>query len=147
VKKIFLCIATGFGIGYLPGAPGTYGALLAIIIYFFLPNPIIYYIMFLILAIILGILAAKVAEKYFGKKDPSQVVIDEMLGMWLALLNSSNKWFYILGAFLFFRFFDILKPFPIKKIEKIGGGLGIVLDDLMAGIYTLIILQILKNYG
>jgi phosphatidylglycerophosphatase A len=100
-------------------------------------------LIFLIIATVIGILVADMAERHFQKKDPSQVVIDEMLGYWLATWALPSSWLYILGAFLLFRFFDIIKPYPTRSIEKIKGGAGIVLDDLMAGFYSWCILQVI----
>ena len=79
-------------------------------------------------------------EAYWGK-DPSKVVVDEMVGVWIPLLAvRDGNVYYVLAALILFRFFDILKPFGIRKMEAIGGGWGIMLDDLLAGIYSLFIL-------
>ena len=90
---------------------------------------------------ILGIWSSGIAEKYWGK-DPSRVVIDEMVGTWIALLAVPNgqAWGYMLAAFVLFRFFDILKPLGIRKMEKLPGGYGIMADDILSGIYGLIVL-------
>ncbi|HDD35742.1 MAG TPA: phosphatidylglycerophosphatase A, partial [Candidatus Desulfofervidus auxilii] len=140
-----LVLATGFGVGYLPGAPGTYGSFLALIIYFFLPHSLLSYSIFMIFAIILGIFSAHQAEKTFKIKDPSQIVIDEMLGYWVALWNLPPILPYIFSAFFLFRFFDIIKPYPICSLEKLRGGIGIIFDDLMAGFYSWCILQLAKT--
>jgi phosphatidylglycerophosphatase A len=144
LKKFLIIIATGFGVGYLPGAPGTYGTLVAFLIYLFLPHSPRDYFIFLIIAVILAIFLANVAEKYFQKDDPPQIVIDEMVGYWLALWALPPSWPFVFGAFILFRVFDIVKPYPFCSIERLKGGLGIILDDLMAGFYTWCILQAIR---
>jgi len=139
-----LLLATGFGIGFLPGAPGTYGSVLAVGFYPFLPRSNLAYLVFLLIAIPIGCFAAAKAEKYFQKKDPSQVVIDEILGMWLAMWTLRPSILNLILAFFFFRLFDILKPFPVRQLEKVPGGIGIVLDDLMAGAYALLVMRLLQ---
>ena len=146
-KNLFhIIIATGFGSGYFPIAPGTAGAIFAGLIWFALSMIIKYYTLFFFTAILilvftfLGVWSSGVMEKYWGK-DPSKVVVDEMVGVWIPLLcvNDGNI-YYALAALLLFRFFDIFKPLGIRKMEAIGGGWGIMLDDILAGIYSLIVL-------
>ncbi len=144
VKYLIIFLATGFGVGFLLGAPGTYGSILAIGLYFFLPKSNLAYLLSLIVAIPIGCFAAAKAEAYFQKKDPSQVVIDEILGMWLAMWTLRPSILNLVLAFFFFRLFDILKPPPIRQLEKIPGGIGIVLDDIMAGAYALLLMRLLQ---
>lgn len=149
-KHIFhAIIATGFGSGFFPFAPGTVGALLATAVWllfaFLLPAHLFITTLLLILIFaVLGILATDALEHVWGK-DPSKVVVDEMVGMWIALLplNAGNL-YYVLAAFILFRLFDIFKPFGIRKLESIKGGLGVMMDDVLAGIYSLIIVIGLK---
>jgi len=144
VKTLCLSLATGAGVGYLPGAPGTYGTLLAVAIYYFLPKSPVKYLLFLIGAILIGIFTASQAERHFQKTDPSQVIIDEMAGFWLTMWAQPATWLNVILGFILFRFFDIVKPFPLRHIERIKGGMGIMLDDLLAGVYSLILLKLFQ---
>jgi phosphatidylglycerophosphatase A len=146
MKKIGLLMATLFPIARIPIAPGTFASLVTtVLVYFIKPYweaPL--YIQLAVIAIIfiVGIPASDVAEKHFNKKDPGSCVIDEVVGQMITLLLVPYKIsFYVVGFFLF-RFFDILKPFPIRKLEKIPGGLGIMIDDVMAALYALALLQL-----
>ncbi|OGQ87051.1 MAG: phosphatidylglycerophosphatase A [Deltaproteobacteria bacterium RIFOXYD12_FULL_56_24] len=144
MDRLFMGIATGFGAGYLPKAPGTWGSLLALPLHFFLrqlaPN---YYALALTAIFFIAVITAGQAEKILDRKDPGVVVIDEVIGMLITLIAApDNPLIWLLGFFIF-RFFDIFKPYPIRLIDqRLNGGLGIVLDDVLAGIYSLIILQI-----
>ncbi len=145
-NQCFLVIATGLGIGYLPGAPGTYGTILAAFVYYFLlPDHYSLYLICLIISMVIGIVSAGKAEQIFEVKDSPHIVIDEILGFWLAMCGSPKGWGYVILGIIFFRLFDILKPFPIKRLESLSGGIGIVTDDLMAGLYTLIVLKLLTQ--
>ena len=149
-KNIFhIIIATGFGSGYFPKAPGTAGAILATGAWFVFSLILTPYHLFLTTAVctvfftFLGAWSSGVMESYWGK-DPSKVVIDEMVGVWIPLLavNNENKYYiyYALTALLLFRLFDIFKPLGIRKAEAIKGGWGIMMDDILAGLYSLLIL-------
>jgi len=135
--------ATFFFVGYLPKAPGTWAsAVTAVILYFFWPPQ--WYIQFpLIFAIYLfGVWAAGHAEQYFGH-DARKIVIDEVAGQMTALFMAPHFVFaYILG-FLFFRIFDIVKPPPARQWESLRGGFGVVADDMAAGFYAAIVLNLL----
>ena len=139
IPLIHQLIASGFGSGYSPIAPGTAGALLAMLIWWayatLLNDSHLVFLCTLSFVIIFTVLGT------WGK-DPSKVVIDEMVGTWIALLavTSHLQWGYMLAAFLFFRFFDILKPLGIRQMEKFPSGYGIMADDILSGIYSLIIL-------
>lgn len=132
--------------GKSPFAPGTCGSLVAILLapFIFMPLPLIGRLMMLILVFATGVLASNEAEAQLGKKDPSEVVIDEVLGQWLTILPFAmlEFWGYV-AAFVLFRLFDICKPWPIKRLEKLGGGLGIMIDDAAAGFYAMIALGLL----
>jgi phosphatidylglycerophosphatase A len=145
MKKFFkLFILTGFFIGYSPFFPGTLASLLGLFfIIFLIKNKILYLIIFL-LATIFCLLFSNWGEKFFNKKDPKQIVIDEIAGMFISFfyLPSYNIKTYIIGFFLF-RLLDILKPTPIKYLEKMESGIGIILDDLIAGIFTNILLRLI----
>jgi phosphatidylglycerophosphatase A len=136
-------IATLGFIGFLPFAPGTFGSLVALTIFILLkPNPYIHIIMIFFL-IPIGVISSHHAEKFFDTKDCRHIVIDEFCGYFLSVVLVPFSYANALIAFFLFRVFDILKPFPIKKIESVfSGGKGIMADDIMAAIYTNLILQI-----
>jgi phosphatidylglycerophosphatase A len=148
MNRFFLFFATGFGIGYSPIAPGTLGTLIAIPVYYFLSNitsPI--YEITLIGFFFLSVWISENAERFFGKKDDQRIVIDEILGFLITMLWVPKTIHFILIGFFLFRFFDILKPFPIRRLERrLKRGWGVVLDDVLAGVYANIILQIASYY-
>ena len=139
-----MTIATGFGAGYLPKAPGTWGSLLALPLHFFLSKLApTHYALALGGIFFLGVITAGQAEKILDRKDPGVIVIDEVIGMLITLIGAPNNPLIWLLGFGIFRFFDIFKPYPIRIIDqRINGGMGIVLDDVLAGIYSLIVLQV-----
>ncbi|MBY0377558.1 MAG: phosphatidylglycerophosphatase A [Gammaproteobacteria bacterium] len=137
-------LACGFGAGTVKFMPGTCGTLIAIPFGLAMQAMLspLYYMLVLLVAIAFGFWICQVTEKDFDVNDPPAIVWDEMVGFWLAMWAAPNGWQWILAAFVLFRVFDILKPWPIKLLEnKLPGGFGIVADDLMAGLYTLIIIQ------
>ncbi len=143
-------IATGFGSGFSPFAPGTAGALLATLLWWMLPCFIpVGYIPCVTLGFILlfgmtGIWATRKLQPFWGE-DPSKVVVDEMVGVWIALLAApAGSLFYALSAFALFRLFDIFKPLGIKRMEKYPGGVGVMMDDVLAGIYSFLILLVAR---
>jgi phosphatidylglycerophosphatase A len=136
-------IATFFGIGFFPKGPGTAGTVAAIPLVLLLSwaGPLIY-MAFIILLLPVGILAAQVYEDDVGGHDHKEIVIDEVLGFLVAMTWLPMTWQSILAGFLLFRVLDIFKPFPISYLdEKVPGGLGVVVDDLVAGIVVSLILQ------
>lgn len=140
MKTILITIATFFNVGRIPLAPGTWASLVTTItLYLLRPrlSSVSIEILSLIMIIAVGIPAAGYAEIFFQKKDPGQCVIDEVAGQMLCLIFLPRTVGYYLAAFLIFRFFDIVKPFPIRLAEKIGKGTGVMVDDLIAGLYTL----------
>lgn len=143
--RFIMAIATGLFVGYLPFAPGTFGTALAIPLHMlFITFSLPFYALAIGCTIVAGMLAAGSAEKILDRKDPGVVVIDEVAGMLITLIGAPNNPYVWLIGFVLFRFFDIQKPFPIGLIDKrLHGGVGIMLDDIMAGIYSLIVLQII----
>ncbi len=145
IHFFILLLATGFGVGYLPEAPGTFGTILSIPIYFFLseissPG----YEFILIGFFLLSIWISKKAESYFKKRDDQRIVIDEMMGFLITMLWLPKTIYSIGIGFFLFRLFDILKPFPIRPMERrCEGGIGVVLDDVLAGVYANISLHII----
>ncbi|MGD0914936.1 MAG: phosphatidylglycerophosphatase A [Thermodesulfobacteriota bacterium] len=143
MNRLFLLFATGFGAGYSPIAPGTAGTLVAIPIYLLLsaiPFPL--YELTLITIFFLSSWISDIAQSYWGKKDDPRIVIDEIMGFLITMLWVHRSAFSITMGFFLFRVFDIIKPPPIRRLEKAKGGFGVVLDDVLAGVYANIILQI-----
>ncbi len=139
--KIIVFIATGAYVGYFPFAPGTLGSLWGIVFYYqFLELQPLFYVFITVVLFFAGVRISDRAEKIFGKKDDGKIVIDEISGMMFSLIFIPKKLELIIAAFVLFRIFDILKP--IKKLEKIEGGMGIMADDLLAGVLTNVLLQI-----
>lgn len=141
-----LMIATGFGSGFSPVAPGTAGALLALLLwvvgYLLLPFALLQVILAIMVLLFtaLGIYTSGVMERYWGE-DPSRVVVDEMVGVWIPLLVvPDGGWWYVLAAFVLFRLFDIVKPLGVRRMERFGGGVGIMMDDILAGVYSAVLL-------
>ncbi len=141
--------------GLAPFAPGTWGSLFALFIalFFFLPQTLWLRILSLIVLFAVGVWASTIAEAILAKKDPSEIVIDELVGQWIVLLplslelSSKNFYIQLLIAFALFRFFDILKPYPITKLEDtFSTGFGIMIDDVLAGIYALICFVIIRHF-
>jgi phosphatidylglycerophosphatase A len=145
MNYFIVLLATGFGAGYSPIASGTAGTLIAIPIYFFIsaiPSPI--YEITLAAFFFLSIWISENAEIFFKRKDDGRIVIDEMMGFFITMLWIPKTARFIVIGFFLFRFFDILKPFPIRQLEKkIKGGFGVVLDDVLAGIYANIVLRLI----
>lgn len=139
MKTLYYIIATGFGAGYSPIAPGTAGSILAVTTAFFVLGGNTLYI--LAAATILfgaGTISANFIEIQRQTKDPQFIVADEMVGMWISLIFVKLSWWTYLIAFVFFRFFDIVKPFPVNAAQDLHGGMGIMLDDVVAGLYALV---------
>ncbi len=146
MKRFILFLATGFGVGYSPIAPGTLGTLVAVPIYYFLSgNPSPLYEITLVGFFFLSVWISDNAERFFGRKDDQRMVIDEIMGFLITMLWVPKTLPFIMMGFFLFRFFDILKPFPIRRLEKgLRGGYGVVLDDVVAGIYANIVLHFLS---
>mgnify|MGYP001153929259 CR=1 FL=1 len=137
-------IATVFFIGYFPFAPGTVASVfaMAVLWLFKLSDRVVLFM--LIVFFILGVLASEKIEKKLEKKDPSCIVIDEFTGYLTAVAFFTLNWQVLVAGFILFRFFDILKPPPIRQIErKLRGGLGIMIDDMIAGLMANLSLRIL----
>jgi len=136
--QLIMFIATGAYTGYLPIAPGTWGTLVALPLNLLLIrlSPEGYGISLLILFLV-GVYTAGSAEKILDRKDPGAIVIDEIIGMLITLISAPPQPFVWLMAFLLFRLFDIVKPWPVSWADRhLNGGLGIVLDDVLAGGYA-----------
>jgi len=145
--KIAALIATFLNVGNIRYAPGTFGSLATIPILILMRRYPGFLPLLSIFVLCLGIWAADIVAKKSGLKDPSKVVIDEVCGMmvsflWIPITAATLVW-----GFLLFRLFDILKPPPIKRLEKLPGGYGIMLDDVLAGVYVNLILRVVLIYA
>jgi phosphatidylglycerophosphatase A len=138
-------LATGFFSGYLPKAPGTWASLVALPLWLALSflSPLSYCLT-LVAVFFLGWFVTGEAEKILDQRDPGCAAIDEIFGMFITLFAAPRSWTAVILGFLLFRFFDIVKPFPVSWLDRhINGGLGIMLDDAMAGIYAFLALRLL----
>lgn len=146
-------VATFFGAGRLRPGPGTWGSLAAVLIWlgvsrFISPTwQTLTLAAMAALATAIGIPAATATAKASGVKDPQFVVIDEVAGQWITLLFVPVTWKTLLAGFILFRSFDIVKPPPVRQLEKLPWGTGIVLDDVAAGFYALAVMQLLVYFG
>ncbi|MBT5412025.1 MAG: phosphatidylglycerophosphatase A [Cellvibrionales bacterium] len=137
-------LAFGFGSGLFAKAPGTAGTLLGILAWMFLVNlSLVTYIIVIVIAALAGIYFCGKTARDLNVHDHSGIVWDEIVGIWLAMILVPVTWGWVFVGFLLFRFFDILKPWPISWIDKnISGGIGIMADDLLAGGFTAIVLYV-----
>lgn len=146
-------VATFFGVGRLRPGPGTWGSLAAVLIWLGLSRFVVPTWQTLTLggiaalATAVGIPSATTTAKASGVKDPQFVVIDEVAGQWITLLFAPVAWKTLLAGFILFRGFDIVKPPPVRQLEKLPWGMGIVLDDVAAGFYALAVMQLLLHLG
>ena len=149
-KRLALPLATWFGAGYSPFAPGTAGSLAAIVIAF-LARRWVEPWQFALWAAVLAIpavWAAGVTAEIVGRKDPGIVVVDEVIGQWITIAGASTiNWKSALAAFALFRLFDIWKPPPVRQLEALPGGIGINADDAMAGVYGALVVYLLGRLG
>jgi len=138
-------LAFGFGSGASPVAPGTAGTALAVLIYLLLPTMnVVSYSLFVLASLIMGIWLCGKTSRDLGVHDHGGIVWDEFTGLWLTMLMAPPGWIYVIAGFLLFRFFDIVKPWPIRWVDRqVHGGLGIMMDDVLAGLMAMICLQLL----
>ncbi len=135
------CLATFFYSGYFPVAPGTFGSFVAAVLAVYLSKNIFVYLAVLAAITLLGIVSSGEMEKMLGKKDPGCVVIDEAAGIMISFFLLPNDFKVLITAFFLFRAFDMFKIYPENKLEAMGGGFGIMMDDVVAGIYTNIVMH------
>ena len=146
-------VATFLGVGRLRPGPGTWGSLATTLLWWLLAShlppgariPVI--VLLIVIVVAIGIPAATLEARGCGKKDPSHVVIDEVAGQLVTLIACPVVWQALLAGFILFRVFDIVKPPPVRSLERLPEGTGIVVDDLGAGVYALIVLQLLLRFG
>jgi len=153
-RFLILAVATGLGSGFSPVAPGTAGTALAVLLY--LPLGLfcasrgmagwaLYALVTLAVALV-GTWAADRAEPIFGKKDAGQVVVDEIAGYLVTMFALPATWPWALAGFAAFRLFDIWKPWPIDHLQRLKGGLGVMIDDLLAGVYGCVLLHVIAYF-
>ena len=128
-------LAFGFGSGLAPKAPGTFGTLAAIPLYLLIADwPILQYTVFIVLASALGVWVCDVASRQLRVHDHPGIVWDEFVGYWITMWAVPSGWPWVVAGFVVFRVFDIIKPWPVSVLDKeVGGGLGIMVDDMLAG--------------
>jgi phosphatidylglycerophosphatase A len=146
-----LLIATWFGCGYFPVGPGTAGSLaallMAVALHVFCGSGRGTFLLLTVILLLPGVWAADMFAKRIGQKDPHVVVVDEVIGQWLTLAGAATlNWKSWLAAFALFRIFDIWKPPPARQLEALPGGIGIVADDLMAGLYGALAIFLLDRF-
>ncbi|MFC1703702.1 phosphatidylglycerophosphatase A [Candidatus Omnitrophota bacterium] len=141
-KQLSRIIATVCYVGYCPIAPGTAGSVVALLLYLVIGENLLLFTGVLALSLIIGFIATDKALGTFRRKDPPQIVVDEVCGMLIALFLLPKTLPIILLAFFLFRAFDTLKPFPIAQLERLPGSSGVMLDDIASGIYTNVVIQL-----
>ncbi|MGH7279773.1 MAG: phosphatidylglycerophosphatase A family protein [Candidatus Rokuibacteriota bacterium] len=132
-----MAVATVGGVGYAPIAPGTAGSAVALLVLWLVPFSRPGLVLYFVVVTVAGLWAAHVAERVIGGKDPGVIVIDEVAGMTLSVLVLPLTPAVLLTAFVLFRLFDVVKPPPARLSQRIRGGVGVVIDDLIAGLYAL----------
>ncbi len=151
-KRWAWTVATFFGAGFGKPGPGTWGSVAAVLLWgvaawglhLTAGGLFVALALGIALTLVLGIPAATIVERESGRADPGFVVIDEVVGQWIALVGSPADWRHGLIALVLFRLFDITKPFPVRRLERLPGGWGIVFDDVAAGLYALVIASLLR---
>jgi phosphatidylglycerophosphatase A len=131
-----LAIASAFGVGYVPFAPGTFGSAVGLAVWWLLPASAVAQGVAIVAIFAVGSWAGGIAERHFGRTDPGHVVIDEVMGMLITLFLNPVGWWGALGGFFLFRLFDVVKPWPSNRLEQLHGGIGVMADDGMAAIYA-----------
>ena len=144
MKLLAKVFSTFFGAGYFPLAPGTFASLLAALLYKSYLHRLDgkFYSSLIVIVFLGGAVSAGAFSRQVGQKDPRKVVIDEVCGQWIAYVLAPSTWTVTAIGFILFRVFDVLKPFPIRNSEKLPRGWGIMMDDVLAGIYSALLLQL-----
>lgn len=148
-RKPLHLVAFGFGTGFVPKAPGTAGTLVGVILYLLLaPIPIAAYVVITAVLFIVGVPLCDRVSRDLGVHDHSGIVWDEVVGYLVTMTAAPAGWLPVVAGFVLFRLFDILKPWPIRALDRrVHGGLGIMLDDLVAGVFAALALQLLVRAG
>ena len=144
VDRLALLISTVGGVGHAPLAPGTVASALTALALGVLSPSRLALVVFLLAVILVGTWAAQEAERSLGGKDPGAIVVDEVAGMALAVLTVPLTPAVLIAGFLLFRVFDIVKPYPANALQRLPGGVGVMIDDLVAGLYALLLLLVAR---
>ena len=141
MRGVAIALATCFGVGYVPVAPGTFGSLAGLALWLILPTPAALAAA-IVVTFAVGAWASGVAEHHFATSDPGPAVIDEVMGMLATMFLNPSGWVSASAGFFLFRLFDVIKPYPANRLERLPGGFGIMADDLMAAIYANLVLRV-----
>jgi phosphatidylglycerophosphatase A len=145
VKTFVLFFSSAFGSGYIKRAPGTFASVVGLLLWIlFIPQNYIFHIFAVAAIFLISVFLSGAAEKIYAKKDDQRIVVDEICGIWISAAFLPKSAAYMAAAFVLFRLFDIKKPFFIKNLQNIKGGLGITIDDVAAGVFANAALQIIK---
>ncbi|MBI4637240.1 MAG: phosphatidylglycerophosphatase A [Candidatus Rokubacteria bacterium] len=144
MDRLALLLATGCGVGLAPVAPGTVGSAATVLVLWVVPFSRPGLLVFLLAIVAGGTWAAHRAERILGRKDPGAIVVDEVAGMTLSVLAFPLTPPVLLTAFVLFRVFDIVKPFPARDSQRLRGGVGVMVDDLIAGVYAAATLAVVR---
>jgi phosphatidylglycerophosphatase A len=142
ITRLGLAVATVCGVGYAPIAPGTFGSAAGLLVWWLLPSSSAAQAVAIAVVFAVGSWGGTIAERHFGRTDPGQVVIDEVMGMLITLFMNPVGWIGALAGFFLFRVFDVIKPYPANKLEQLHGGVGVMADDGMAAIYANLVLRL-----
>jgi phosphatidylglycerophosphatase A len=146
LDRIAVLIATVFGVGYAPLAPGTVASLVTVVFLGLFPFSRAGLVVFLVLVVVIGTWAAHRAERVIGGKDPGAIVIDEVAGMTLSVIAFPLTPEVLAAGLALFRVFDVIKPPPARESQRIKGGVGVMIDDLIAGLYALAIIALSRSW-
>ena len=142
--RVAIVIATVGGAGWSPVAPGTVGSAVALGLIWFVPGDRLGLVVFFVVVTVVGVWAADRAERRLGGKDPGAIVIDEVAGMTLSVMFFPRTPAVLLAGFVLFRIFDVVKPPPARGSQKLSGGVGVMVDDLIAGLYAAAVLALAR---
>jgi phosphatidylglycerophosphatase A len=143
---LHVIVSTFFGIGYLPFIPGTFGSIAGVFLFFLMRDARVYAAVTAVV-LVAGFLTGGKTEKFFNKKDPSRVVIDEVAGMLLTLVCVPPRITLVIIAFFLFRLLDTVKPYPADRLQQLRGSAGIMVDDIVAAVYANIVLQAVMRFS
>ena len=147
MRSVALAIATCFGVGYVPVAPGTFGSLAGLALWLVLPASPFAQAAAIVATFAAGAWASSVAERHFRSTDPGPAVVDEVMGMLVTMFMNPAGWLSAGAGFLLFRLFDVIKPYPANRLEHLPGGAGVMADDFMAGVYANLSLRVIVALG